>query len=513
MEENRFVPVNPLNPFVSAGHPTACSGVSEQKRNGYFLSRIEDSLHLATESFNLAKGWDRDFMKVLLVSANTTHTPHPVYPLGIDYLVGALTPRHEVRLLDMNIAGGAEPLVTALGENPPDLIGLSLRNIDNVDTLAVKSFVAGYERIVRLIRDCTGVPVVLGGSGFSIFPGELMSLLDADYGVVGEGEYLPSLLDALEQGADPSALPGIMVRGGALREPVPWPGSVRRQMRPADPLRRFYLERGGILNLQTKRGCPFRCIYCTYPHIEGRRMRLVDPDEVAREALALQEMGARFLFITDSAFNADCDHSLAVARAFRRRGLSIPWGAFLAPVRPPDGYYETMAASGLTHAEFGTESLCDAQLSRYGKPFGVEDVLAAHAGARRAGVNIAHYLLLGGPGEDARTLDETVTRMEEMDRAAFFLMCGIRIFPHTPLHDLALEEGQIRPDQDLLSPVFYRSAGISSEEILSRVKMQAKGRVNWVLGDGGERTERVLSRMYARGHAGPLWELLLRDFA
>jgi radical SAM superfamily enzyme YgiQ (UPF0313 family) len=450
-------------------------------------------------------------MKVLLISANTTHTPHPVYPLGIDYLVGALTPRHEVRLLDVNTSGGAAPLEAAVKEDPPDVIGLSLRNIDNVDTLAVKSFTAGYERIVRTIRDCTRVPIVLGGSGFSIFPGELMSRLGADYGVVGEGEHMASLLDDLARGDDPSPLPGIVVQGGAIRGPVPWSGAVRRQMRPEDPLRRFYLERGGILNLQTKRGCPFGCIYCTYPHIEGHRMRLVDPEQVAREAIELQEMGARFLFITDSAFNADCNHSLAVARAFRRRGLAIPWGAFLAPLRPPEGYYDTLAEAGLTHAEFGTESLCDSQLKWYGKPFGAGEVLAAHASARRAGVNVAHYFLLGGPGEDARSLEETLTRMEQLERAVFFLLCGVRIFPHTPLYDIAVGEGQILPDQDLLSPVFYRSRGIGSEEILLRVKRQANGRINWVLGDGGDEAGRVLSRMYARGHCGPLWELLLRS--
>ena len=449
-------------------------------------------------------------MKVLLISANATHAPHPVYPLGLDYLVGALTPRHEVHVLDVNLAGAEESLETALREGKPGVIGLSIRNIDNVDAQAVKSFIPGYERIVRLIRCCTAAPIVLGGCGFSIFPEELISRLGADFGVIGEGERMALLLEALETGADPAALPGIALPGRPVPEPVPWTGSIIRRIRPEGSPSRFYLERGGILNLQTKRGCPFRCIYCTYPHIEGRRMRLVPPDAVAREARRLQEMGARFLFITDSAFNADADHSLAVARAFRRRGLTIPWGAFLAPMRPPDGYYGVLAESGLTHAEFGTESLCDSQLRRYGKPFGAEEVFAAHAAARCAGVNIAHYFLLGGPGEDARSLDETLNRMEELGKAAFFLFCGVRIFPHTPLYDLAVEEGQIGPDQDLLWPVFYRPKGITTEAIAERVKMQAAGRVNWVCGDGAEQTERVVARMHARGHAGPLWELLLR---
>jgi hypothetical protein len=101
-------------------------------------------------------------------------------------------------------------------------------------------------------------------------------------------------------------------------------------------------------------------------------------------------------------------------------------------------------------------------------------------------------------------------RAEEMGKAVFFAFCGVRIFPHTPLYDLAREEGQITPGQDLLSPVFYRSKGIETEALVARVQKQARGRVNWVYGDGGEKTERTVTRMHAHGHPGPLWELLLR---
>lgn len=449
-------------------------------------------------------------MKLLLLSANTTQSPYPVYPLGLDYIAEILKPRHEVTILDMNIIAGLECLEAAVRECCPDVIGLSVRNIDNVDTVAPKSFVQGYERIILVLRGCAKAPIVLGGSGFSIFPGELMALLDADFGVVGEGEYLGPLLDALERGASVADLPGIMCKGGMVREPVPWPGPVKRQIRPADAKFRFYVERGGMLNLQTKRGCPFHCIYCTYPHIEGNTLRLNSPDEVAKEARELQERGARYLFITDSVFNSDYAHSLAVANAFHRHGLTIPWGAFFAPTRPPDGYYDALADFGLTHVEFGTESFCNTQLKKYGKPFEMEDVVAAQGRARRAGVHIAHYLLLGGPGEDEQTLEETLNRMEEIEKTVFFVFCGIRIFPHTGLHTLALKEGQILPDQDLLTPVFYRSRGIGTEEIIARIQQRTQGRMNWVYGDGGEKAERVVSRLHANGHSGPLWELLLR---
>jgi hypothetical protein len=140
----------------------------------------------------------------------------------------------------------------------------------------------------------------------------------------------------------------------------------------------------------------------------------------------------------------------------------------------------------------------------------VAEAVAAHEAVRRAGLHIAHYFLLGGPGEDGRTLDETLGNAETLERAVFFFFCGVRIFPFTPLHERALAEGQLAPGQNLLTPVFYRSPGIAAPDIMARIHRQAGGRNNWVYGDGGRESERIVSRLHAYGHPGPLWELLLR---
>lgn len=239
-------------------------------------------------------------------------------------------------------------------------------------------------------------------------------------------------------------------------------------------------------------------------------MRRIPPDAVAETAIQLQEGGARYLFITDSAFNADPDHSAAVARAFKKAGLSIPWGAFFAPMTPPAGYYDTMADAGMTHAEFGTEALSDRMLARYGKPFRTADVFAAHRAAVDAGLYAAHYFLLGGPGEDAASLSETLAQVDKIDQAVLFFFCGMRIYPNTALYDIALEEKQISADQSLLPPVFYRSGRIEGDEILRRVKEKAAGRPNWIIGAGGDETADAISSLYERGFSGPLWDFLIR---
>jgi radical SAM superfamily enzyme YgiQ (UPF0313 family) len=449
-------------------------------------------------------------MRVLLVSANTLTEPYPVYPLGLDYVAGAIAADHQVQIADMNALTGYDALAEIIEQFLPHVVGLALRNIDNTDTTDPRGFIGHYREIVEFIRNHSNAILVLGGSGFTIFPAEAMEALDADYGIVGEGERLALLLDAIAKDEDTAAMPGIIARQADGVKPVPWQGDISRNFTGNPSHLRFYLQKGGMLNLQTKRGCAFQCVYCTYPHIEGRPQRLTDPEEVAGVAAKLQDAGAKYFFVTDAVFNSDVSHCIAVARAFKKAGISIPWGAFFAPFKPPEGFFEMMADAGLSHVEFGTESLSNQVLTSYRKPFRVDHVFKAHRAANEAGLHVAHYFLLGGPGENSATLNETLTNVGRLERAVFFFFCGMRIYPNTALYDIAVKEGQVEPGQSLLEPVFYRNTSLDGDEIIRRVRIQAQERVNWVIGAGGKESADIIARLYERGHCGPLWEYLIR---
>jgi radical SAM superfamily enzyme YgiQ (UPF0313 family) len=449
-------------------------------------------------------------MKILLISTNTETAPSPVYPVGLDYVAGIVSPRHDVKIVDLIEKQGMEKLTGLIEGFNPHLIGLSLRNIDNQDAFESKSYVDGYKELISVIREITPAQIVLGGSGFTIFPCELMEALDADYGIVGDGERLIQLLNAIEAQSDTSSIPGVIVKNKSFAGfPDNRDLTFHRPFDVSSPHVLYYLRQGGIFNLQTKRGCPFHCIYCTYPHIDGGNLRLVDPNEVARTALMLQQAGARYLFITDSTFNCSEEHSLKVAKAFIKARLSIPWGAFFAPFNPMPDYYKIMADAGLTHVEFGTESLCDRVLSSYAKPFCADDIFSTHKLASDAGLHIAHYLLFGGPGEDAKTIHETLTKADRLENTVIILFCSIRIYPHTTIHEIAVREGQITIDQNLLEPVFYRSPALNLDRITNMLREHASARSHWVLGSGNEKTASIVSRMHARGCCGPLWEKLI----
>ncbi len=206
--------------------------------------------------------------RVFIISSNTTVDPYPVYPLGMAIVAGALSKAgHEVQQYD-RLVHGEEPqkLQNALLGFSPDLIAISLRNIDNVDSFSGDDgwYLNRVKQLVGTIRNTVAVPIVVGGPALTIMPEEIAGYLEVDHAIIGEGEYaLPDLVDRLSMG---DSVEQIIPRRAALD------GAHFGSPLFDQDLIAYYLKQSGMVNLQTKRGCPFRCSYCSYPHLEGNTL-------------------------------------------------------------------------------------------------------------------------------------------------------------------------------------------------------------------------------------------------
>ena len=230
-------------------------------------------------------------MKILLVSANRERDPYPVFPIGLACLAGPLAEAgHSLSVLDLCFENDPEgALAATLAEYRPDAIIVSLRNLDNVTWPDSRFYLSGLRGIVETCRGCG--TVIVGGSGFSLMPLEVLAAVGADYGVAGEGEeVLPRLLACIETGADASGLPGVVVAGASSFVPPRLISRICTPERSLFNVDRYHRE-GGMANVQTKRGCPFSCSYCTYPHLEGRVMRLRPVKDVLAEISSLVAAG------------------------------------------------------------------------------------------------------------------------------------------------------------------------------------------------------------------------------
>jgi len=450
--------------------------------------------------------------RVLLISVNQYDFPHPVFPLGLAHLDAALRRSgHRTRLVDLNLS--PPPLAEITAQFQPDLVGLSLRNIDDTLIRNRQTFFEVLTKVCREVRRATSAPVVLGGSGFSIFPERLLLLSGADFGIQGEGESpLLALLESLRNGGNLRRIPGLVFRDGdrvvvnarkarTAAEEIAIPES------PAE-LTDFYLQRSSVLNLQTQRGCPLQCCYCTYPLLEGRRYRRRPVEVVGEELARLQRRGARYVFIVDSVFNTSPTHVRQFCQEMLRRDLRLQWGCFLRPQHLTPELMKLMARAGLRHVEFGSDSFCDEVLSAYGKHLTFAEILDSSELARREGVAYAHFLICGGPGETRQTLRTSFRNSQKLRNATILARVGMRVYPGTPLFNRLCRERPGFEQSDLLRPYYHLAPPLKEAEVFTQLRAFARQSPNWIVDDPPPAYFATAERLRARGTIGPLWSYL-----
>jgi radical SAM superfamily enzyme YgiQ (UPF0313 family) len=127
------------------------------------------------------------------------------WPLGLACVAAATQGAgHDVNLLDLIEAKDpTAALKQAVREFNPDVIGISVRNIDDQSMENTQFFLDNVREAVAVCRSLSNAPIILGGAGYSIFPESSLEYLGADMGIQGEGEKaFPALLKRIEEGRD-----------------------------------------------------------------------------------------------------------------------------------------------------------------------------------------------------------------------------------------------------------------------------------------------------------------------
>lgn len=437
---------------------------------------------------------------ILLIDTNTTpfNEAFPVYPIGLDYLQGAIAKAGlgDAQILDLTRLGGALPprdlarrgrisraiIKDALALRPWDVVGLSLRNIDSTyPSLEGQEGLHYYLPELLSYLDVVAqqaaprTHVILGGTGFSIMPQAFLAgRPETWHGVVGPGE--AAVVEMLRGLAAGKAIPRL-VRG----QPTDL-GSLGNA-----ELLGHYLDLPvgeSTFGLRSKVGCGQACGYCPYPLINGPRQALKDPAAVAAEVALLAQVHARhpgrprlrFMF-ADDIFNRPLAHAKAVLKELLAQNLRpASWHAYLDPANLDQEFLELACASGgwATPAgdgqgppamffPFDIESGSDRMLKSLRKPYGSAGILAAvdlyrQVTARAlergelAGAAFGFHLLLGYPGEDEESVAQTCRLINQARPQQIAVQLGVRIYPGTPLAKAT--QGQLwRQEEDLHGPV------------------------------------------------------------
>lgn len=409
-------------------------------------------------------------MKVLLISENRSRDNLAPFPLGISYVAAATKGAgHEVLGLDLMFSDDPRFDITeAIRRFDPDCIGLSIRNIDNQDVGSPVFYLSDVVEIAEVIKSSTEAPVIAGGAGFTIFPLECLEYLGLELGIVGEAEEsFPALLSRLESGGDLSEVPGLaMMRGGEriCNDQILHPDITRA---PPPDRETFKVENYNwvpgegspmIANIQSRRGCHMKCIYCSNPMIEGRLVRSRDVELVLRELQSLEnDHGIGTVTFVDSLFNHPLEYAKELCRRMIKNRLSIRWTCIYNPFNHDPELLNLLKAAGCFLVSIGNESGSQDILRALKKGFSKKDIEDTVKEAKRADLTVNCFLLLGSPGETRKTIEESTGFIAGLAPDMVSVTPGIRIYPGCELHRIAIEEGVVEPDQNLLAPTFYVS--------------------------------------------------------
>jgi len=502
-------------------------------------------------------------MNVLLVNSNITRCARVGYgltpaPAGLISIAGVLRRRgHNVRICQVHnhvLAQDEEdlPLLreeiqALLRESSPDVVAISVRNVGaqrrplNPFCL-IQYYSAFYDaRVVRALRMLSSVPVVIGGTAFSVEPGLYMKFVRPDYGLIGEGEEsLPALLDALGAGREAADIPGLVRDASDMEGAARTCGHVTDMSIlgagacdvVADFPGEYYLD-GGFATVQTKRGCAMSCTYCTTPFFEGHRYRYRPMGHVIDEIKAYQEhWGAKHFFFVDATFNHPIDHALDLCNAILEAGLDIEWYSEVTAGAFNEELCRAMVRSGCIGVSLTPDSCCESVLKAYGKGFGVAEVKNAVTLLRKHGIPFQCHLIVGGPRETKETFAESVAFCSEhiKDEVAYFYDKMV-ITRRAPVFQTAVNEGLIDPTikyEDMIArndfrgmkgyEYFFPHLKDSREELLAMMEQACTGRL-WLVASRDYQTDpetreySLRPEISARKGDRPWWRSMQREDA
>jgi radical SAM superfamily enzyme YgiQ (UPF0313 family) len=423
-------------------------------------------------------------IKILLVNSNLEVFPYPVAPLGISLVASSLKEKFDVKVFDAAFKT-SDDLITMLEEYNPDYVGVGLRNIDNVTMRSCKWYLEDVKnKIIETIKKTKNVPIIVGGSGFSIAPEPVLKYLQADYGVIGEAEkILPALIQNLNDGKQVNISnviskeqnKAIIVSNSS--EVLNLPKSNIDLLIDIEP----YKKRGSY-PLQTKRGCSHKCIYCSYPNIEGKAYRLRPVVDIVDE---IQEVQNRIPDITfefvDSTFNSPLKHAVNICKEIIHRDLNVKLRTMgVNPGEVTEELILLMKQAGFTQIDCTPDSASAQMIKNYRKNFSKNRLIDCAKIIRKHDMPTMWFFMLGAPGETEETILETFDFIDEhiFEEDMVHITEGIRIIPNTELYDIAIHEGVISKKDRVIDPMFYVNPKLGKERLTKILEREISQRNN-----------------------------------
>ena len=451
-------------------------------------------------------------MRVLLIATNQHHRlmsrmdARPL-PIGLAYVAGSLDrSRHSVKVLDLMFSEDALADVKgAVQEFGPDVVGVSIRNLSNHSYLDPQWALPSSKAVIQQVRAISNATIVCGGPAVSLLPKECFRYLEPDLALAGDAaETFAELVDRLESGAAASSgansvgpAPDIGTRIGSP-DVGPMEGLVYRDgdeivftgarcassfstpPRLEDLDMDKYRKAGFGIGIVTKLGdFQYPTTAGSGPKEDGA-WRVIRPiEDVVQEVTDMDErFGLRKVFFIDNGFNIPMDHAKDLCRALIERGPKLHWNTCLTPFSCDSEMVSLMKQAGCALVIMGsTGGSAHNGLSLSAR---LEPMVETAALCEAGGLHYTVAQTFGEPGDTPTTVEEKLAFLRRLKPAVANLRVGVSIMPGTPVAALALEEGLIADEAELIEPTFYLADPVK-DWIVDYLKEQAAQNPRWNL--------------------------------
>ena len=406
-------------------------------------------------------------MKILLVQSHSGRAESLLlFPIGLCY-IGTVLTKHNVEILDLNVwdvSLAYEILRKKISEFSPDIVGISIRNIDTTQRMDPFVNFKTIRPTINIVKDVNpGIKIMVGGAGFSIFAKKIMEKIpEIDFGIYLEGE--ESVLELLDNPGSPEKVKGIFFRENDRVQftgprvlpdfnSIPTP---RRDI-PEIDITKYMGPTRNLIGVQSKRGCIFECSYCSYPFLNGKNIRLREPSKVVDEVEYLTNTFnvRRFSFV-DSIFNVPESHARDICKEIIRRNLEVEWEAWCDLRNFSKDFVILAKEAGCRHIGFSPDAASNKGLSALKKGITEKDIKNSLKIIGEVKEITAGYgFFCSYPGQNFRGLIKTILlflKIPILSQGRVMVIPGwIRIEPHTEIYQRAIEEKIIDKETELLA--------------------------------------------------------------
>ena len=382
-------------------------------------------------------------MKVLLINPNRYKSP-PVPPLGLEYMAASLENRgHTSAIVDLTFSKDIfRDIDEAIGSFIPDVMGITVRNIDTVLYHTNEFFLDEIKDIVMYVKSKHGLKVIIGGSGLSINPEATREYLNADFAITGPSE---NMIHEVLAEIQHSKCKKNIYKGKFKPDNF-------SSRRPDYIDYKKYFDEGGIAGFETHKGCSSSCVYCleAKTHVSFKSV-----EDVLDEIRYFVQKDYNHFHLCDSEFNENLDYSIEFCSALKKSGMQIKWAVYMKPENISKHLMSLLRQTGVYLITLSVDS--------WKRPpdywSNVEHFIST---VKPFGIKIAVDFITGFPYEDDDTVLRWLDLFQRTKPDSVGINTYIRLYKSLRLTGIIMKDRNLRgnlmgntKDRTFIKPVFY----------------------------------------------------------